>query len=99
MLGRRIHSIQDQWCGASVDKLMLRACWHDDKVSSFDVLIFSCDGGFAYAGSEGQDLINGVFLTRSVNGFVSGAEDRYFIADVSANWDGHQDQLGIETCE
>ena len=51
-----------QWCRSSVDELMLSASRYDHKVSSFDILIFTGNGGFAYSRSEGQGLVNGVNL-------------------------------------
>ena len=36
-----------QWCRSSVDELMLSASRHDHQVSSFDILIFTGNGGFA----------------------------------------------------
>lgn len=62
VLRRTIHGVQYQGCRASVDELMLCACWYDDEVACFDVLILARDSGAAGAGCEGQDLVDGVFL-------------------------------------
>ena len=51
-----------QWCRSSVDELMLRASRHNHKVSSFDILVFTGNGSFTYAGSKGQGLVDGVNL-------------------------------------
>ena len=51
-----------QWCRSSVDELMLSASRHDHKVSSFDILIFTGNSGFADARGEGQGLVDGVNL-------------------------------------
>ena len=62
MLGRAVHGIQDKGRGSSVDELMLRAGWHDNEIACFDILVFARYGCFAFAGCEGEDLVNGVFL-------------------------------------
>ena len=41
---------------------MLRTSRHNHKVSSFDILIFSSNGGFADTRSESQGLVDGVNL-------------------------------------
>lgn len=51
-----------QWCRASVDELMLGTSGHDHEVPSFDILVFTSDGGFAYSGGKGQGLVDGVNL-------------------------------------
>lgn len=62
MLCRRIYSIQDQWSGASVDKLVLSSCRDYDQVSCLDILVLASDRCFTGARSESQSLIDGVFL-------------------------------------
>ena len=51
-----------QWCWARIDELMLGASWHYHEVSSFDILIFTRNGGFAGSSGEGQDLVDEVSL-------------------------------------
>ena len=51
-----------QWCRSSIDELMLCASRHDHQVSSFNILVFAGDGGFANARGEGQGLVDGVDL-------------------------------------
>ena len=63
-LRRQVHRKEEayQWCRASIDELMLSTSRHYHKVSSFDILVFTTNGGFAYARGEGQDLVNGMSL-------------------------------------
>jgi hypothetical protein len=63
VLSRTVHGVQDQGCRAGIDELMLGSCRHDDEIAGLDVLVFSCDGGFAGAGGEGKDLVDGMFLS------------------------------------
>ena len=51
-----------QWCGSSVDELMLSASWHNHEVSGLNILIFTSDGGFAYSRGESQGLVDGMNL-------------------------------------
>ena len=51
-----------QGSGSRIDKLMLSASRHDHEVPSFDVLVFTRDGGFADAGGESEGLVDGVDL-------------------------------------
>ena len=37
---------QYQWCRASIDKLMLGTSRYYHEVSSFDILVFTSNGGF-----------------------------------------------------
>lgn len=62
VLRRRIHRVQYQRSGPSVDELMLSCCWNDDQVSCLDVLVLARNRGFAGASGEGQNLVDGVCL-------------------------------------
>jgi len=64
VLGRAVYCVQDQRVGARVDELMLRAGWHNYQIARLDVLIFPCNRCFADAGSEGEDLVDGVYLPK-----------------------------------
>ena len=55
-----------QWCRSSVYELMLRTSRHNHEISSFDILVFTGNGGFADARSEGQGLVDGVNLEEIV---------------------------------
>ena len=55
-----------QWCRSSVDELMLRPSRHNHEVSSFDILVFTGNGGFADARGEGQGLVDSVDLEEIV---------------------------------
>jgi len=63
MLGRAVHGVQNEWRWPSVDKLMLRASWHNDEVAGLDILVFARDGCLTLTGCEGKDLVDGVFLS------------------------------------
>ena len=63
MLSRAVHGVQNEWCWPGVDKLVLRASWYNDEVAGLDILVFAGDGGFALAGCERKDLVDGVFLS------------------------------------
>lgn len=53
-----------QWCRSSVDELMLCTSRHNHEVSSFDILVFTGNGGFADARCEGQGLVDSVNLEK-----------------------------------
>lgn len=48
--------------GPRIDKLMLRACGYDDQVAGFHILVLARDSGATYAGREGKDLVDGMYL-------------------------------------
>lgn len=62
MLSWAVHGIEDQRCRPRVHELVLGTSWDDDKIASLDVLVFACNGGFAYAGCESEDLVDCVYL-------------------------------------
>ena len=41
VLSRAVYSVQNEWRGPGVDKLMLRTSWDDDKVTCLDILVFA----------------------------------------------------------
>jgi hypothetical protein len=62
VLCRRIDGIQDKWCWASIDELMLGPCGNNNQISGFDILVFTGNGGASSSGCECQNLVDGVFL-------------------------------------
>jgi hypothetical protein len=96
VFSRRIDSIQDQRIGTSVDELVLRSCGYYDQVSCFDILVLSRNCCFSSARSEGQNLINGVFLkigqskgleTPSADGITSSPMSPPTGTVISTNWE------------
>jgi hypothetical protein len=53
MLGRAVHSIQNERRGPGVDELMLRASWYDDQIPRLDVLVLASYSCFALPRCEG----------------------------------------------
>ena len=49
---------------ACIDELMLSTSRHYHEVSSFDILVFTSDRGFAYSRGECQGLVDGVNLRK-----------------------------------
>jgi hypothetical protein len=62
VLCRRINGIQDKWCWASIDELMLGPCGNNNQISGFDILVFTGNSGASSSGCECQNLVDGVFL-------------------------------------
>lgn len=62
--GYKVHRKKEQyqWCRASIDELVLGTSRHYHEVSTFDILVFTSNGGFARPRGEGQGLVNGVDL-------------------------------------
>lgn len=89
MLSWRVHRIQNEWCRACVDELMLSPSGNNDQVSSFDFLVDSGNGGFAFAGGEGQYLVNSVLLERCQGVSASFPGWTNLIANVSIHRYGH----------
>lgn len=64
MLSRRINSYDLQRHVTNIQKLVLRARWHNYYVALFDDLLLSGHDGFASAVCEEQDLVDGMFLVK-----------------------------------
>lgn len=61
-IGRRRKKRNYQWRRASIDELMLSTSRHNHEISSFDILVFTSNSGFAYSRGESQGLVDGVNL-------------------------------------
>lgn len=64
MFCRTVYGVQDEWCWSGIDELVLCTGWDDDKVTSLDILILTVDGGLAFSGCEGQNLVDCMHLPR-----------------------------------
>ena len=64
VLSRAVDSVEYEWGGPSVDKLMLGAGGDDDQIACLDVLILACDGCLTLAGGEGEDLVYSMDLAK-----------------------------------
>lgn len=58
VLRRTVHGIQNQGGGTSVDKVVLRARGHDDKVPGLDILLFAGNDRAPLARGKCQNLVN-----------------------------------------
>ncbi len=102
---RQVHRKEEayQWCRASIDELMLSTSRHYHEVPSFDILVFTSNGGFADSRGEGQDLVDGVSLrgtavsseTAGLRGLKAalGKQKTDLIPNVPTNRHGHEDEL------
>jgi len=62
-----IHGVQDQGCRTGINELVLRTGWYYDQVSGLNFLVFACDCSEALPGGECEDLVDSVFLQRTVS--------------------------------
>ena len=87
---------------------MLSTSRHNHEVSSFDILVFTGNGGFAYSRGKSQGLIDSVDLWEtSVSFWTGGAEDHPsqasrkartdLISDIPTDRHSHEHDLRVET--
>ena len=62
---------------------MLRPSRDNHQIPRLNILILPINRSFPFSGSKGEGLVHGV----------------YFVADVAADGDGHEDYLRVEACE
>jgi hypothetical protein len=91
----RIDGIENERRRSSIDELVLRARWDDDEIAALDILIRAGDCCTAGTGSEGEDLVDRMDLSRLVIGKTGLDVVLYLIAYIPAHWNGHKHKLRV----